>query len=309
MAISVIIPAYNAAATLAAAVNSAVASSRDGGEVIIVDDGSTDDTYRVALDLQRQNLDLVKVIQQSNRGSSAARNAGMDIASRPYQMFLDADDCLLPDGVRDLLRLGMERRAEMIIGLAIVKRAGGVVEQDADHFRGATDLERFVRSWWGVSTVLIKNGKLRWRDDMQIWEVTEFFARHLLIGCSVAYSESFVTVLDERHSEARVTHRFDHYEPLRMAMFFNRLKRDAETFGKCDPGFASAVDRFVLGSLYQAVRQGASIRDIERKIVFHPDILATYEWYRSLNMAGFCRLFGIGLGLKLFAGLARLAGR
>ena len=99
--VSVIIPCYNQARFLA----DAIASARDQRDVtidvIVVDDGSTDDTQTVA---RRCGATLVA---QTNRGVAAARNAGLHAASGEFVIFLDADDELLPDAGSsgcDLLR-------------------------------------------------------------------------------------------------------------------------------------------------------------------------------------------------------------
>jgi hypothetical protein len=90
MKISVIIPAYNAGATLREALDSVQAQNHAPHEVIVVDDGSTDDTAEIARSYQ-EVLPLV-LVQQANAGLGAARNAGMDRASGDAWAFLDADD-------------------------------------------------------------------------------------------------------------------------------------------------------------------------------------------------------------------------
>jgi hypothetical protein len=90
MKISVIIPAYNAGATLREALDSVQAQNHAPHEVIVVDDGSTDDTAEIARSYQ-EVLPLV-LVQQANAGLGAARNAGMDKATGDAWTFLDADD-------------------------------------------------------------------------------------------------------------------------------------------------------------------------------------------------------------------------
>jgi glycosyltransferase involved in cell wall biosynthesis len=90
MKISVIIPAYNAGATLREALDSVQAQNHAPHEVIVVDDGSSDDTAEIARSYQ-EVLPLV-LVQQANAGLGAARNAGMDKASGDAWAFLDADD-------------------------------------------------------------------------------------------------------------------------------------------------------------------------------------------------------------------------
>lgn len=90
--ISVVIPTYNHGAFLDEALASVFAQSAPALEVIIVDDGSIDDTAEVL----RRHAGRIRVIQQTNRGVAAARNAGAAVATRELIAFLDADDAWLP---------------------------------------------------------------------------------------------------------------------------------------------------------------------------------------------------------------------
>ena len=92
--VTVIIPAFNAASTLADAVGSALAQDcQCVTSVIIVDDGSSDDTMRIAASLADANPDFLKLVSHTgNRGPSAARNTGARLAETPWIAFLDADD-------------------------------------------------------------------------------------------------------------------------------------------------------------------------------------------------------------------------
>jgi hypothetical protein len=93
---SVIIPAFNAAATLARAVESVRAQSWPAHEIIVVDDGSTDATAEAA----RRFGNAVRLIRQPNSGVSVARNAGAAAATGDWLAFLDADDWYEPDRIR-----------------------------------------------------------------------------------------------------------------------------------------------------------------------------------------------------------------
>lgn len=93
---SVIIPAFNAVATLARAIESVRAQSWSAHEIIVVDDGSSDATAEVA----GRFGDAVRLIRQGNRGVSVARNAGAAAASGDWLAFLDADDWYAPDRLK-----------------------------------------------------------------------------------------------------------------------------------------------------------------------------------------------------------------
>ena len=90
--VSVIIPTYNRAAMVGKAIESVLTQDFTDFELIVVDDGSTDDTFRV-LD---QYGDRMAVLRQSNKGVSAARNRGIASARGELIAFIDSDDLWLP---------------------------------------------------------------------------------------------------------------------------------------------------------------------------------------------------------------------
>jgi glycosyltransferase involved in cell wall biosynthesis len=94
--VSIIIPCYNAEPWLAAALDSALAQTWPEKEIVVVNDGSRDQSLAVA---RRHQALGVQVIDQPNRGASAARNAGLRAARGAFVQFLDADDLLAPDKI------------------------------------------------------------------------------------------------------------------------------------------------------------------------------------------------------------------
>lgn len=88
---SVIIPAYNAANTLRSTIESVLSQTLADFDIFIVDDGSTDDTVRVALRIAAEDM-RVRVVSQPNEGVSSARNFGAQLAKGRLLAFLDADD-------------------------------------------------------------------------------------------------------------------------------------------------------------------------------------------------------------------------
>jgi GT2 family glycosyltransferase len=90
---SVIIPNYNNGATLGRAIASVLAQTHPAHEIIVIDDGSKDDSRAVATSFG----DKVRYVYQENAGVSAARNAGARLATGDWLAFLDADDTFLPE--------------------------------------------------------------------------------------------------------------------------------------------------------------------------------------------------------------------
>lgn len=99
--ISVIIPSYNSAHLLPRAINSVIAQTVQVMEIIVIDDGSVDETPKML----SERFPQVKCISQPNQGVSAARNHGVEEAAGEWVAFLDADDEWKPDKTRKQISL------------------------------------------------------------------------------------------------------------------------------------------------------------------------------------------------------------
>lgn len=105
--VSVVVPTYNAAAYIGMAIDSVLAQSFKDVEVIVVDDGSVDDTAAV---MSRYGPPI-RYLRQENSGVAAARNRGIKESSGRYVAFLDADDTWLPDKLqRQVAALAQDNR-------------------------------------------------------------------------------------------------------------------------------------------------------------------------------------------------------
>ncbi len=122
--ISIIIPTYNYARLLPRALDSVLGQWAADLELIVVDDGSQDDTPTVLAGYQ-QRYPQIQVLRQVNAGAAAARNAGIRLACGRFALLLDADDALLPDALSQLRAL-LVRRPD--VGLVL----GGQVSVYAD---------------------------------------------------------------------------------------------------------------------------------------------------------------------------------
>ena len=216
--ISAIIPAYNSADFIADAVASMRAQTHPVDEIIIVDDGSRDNTREVIRTLG----DDIVLIQQANAGPSAARNAGIDRARGAFIAFLDADDQWTPEKTASQLEV-FARHPDM----ALV--AADMAEVDADGRTTVASmldhhglLEQFKaldgapvpaamaaltrKNFIPTGTVLVRReavieaGRfttaIRWGEDLELW--AKIAARHPLTCLPVVH------MLRRRH-EANAT--------------------------------------------------------------------------------------------------------
>ena len=99
--ISIIVPVYNSAETIKECVNSIVAQDFTNWELLLVDDGSSDCSHDICLELAAQDKRVV-ALQQEHKGVSAARNLALDKARGTYICFVDADDTVEPDYLSSL---------------------------------------------------------------------------------------------------------------------------------------------------------------------------------------------------------------
>lgn len=145
MSAAIIIPAYNAAAFLAEATKSALTQTHSAAQVIVVDDGSTDETATVA----KEFGDAVMLLRQPNAGVSAARNFGAAQTSADWLLFLDADDRLRPYALKTLLARAAESPLGCIYGQSVDFTANGTLEKEHGScaMQGAVPLGARVAFW------------------------------------------------------------------------------------------------------------------------------------------------------------------
>ncbi|MCP5100766.1 MAG: glycosyltransferase, partial [Chloroflexi bacterium] len=142
---SVIIPAYNSATFLPQAIASVFAQDFKAYEIIIVDDGSTDNTQAVL----QPFADRIRYVLQVNAGSAAARNTGIEMARGKYIVLLDADDLLLPGKFREQVEI-LEKRPSLGLihsGWRIIDESGTTIkEMQPWHDSPVLNLETWLKN-------------------------------------------------------------------------------------------------------------------------------------------------------------------
>ncbi len=112
--VSIIVPVYNAAKSIRRCAESVLQQEYKDFELILVNDGSKDDSPAI-LDALAAQDERVKVIHQENAGASAARNHGIEAASGKYLQFMDADDWLSSDATKLMVRTAEDNQCDMVI--------------------------------------------------------------------------------------------------------------------------------------------------------------------------------------------------
>lgn len=112
--ISIIIPIYNSEKYIKRCVSSVIDQSYDKLEILLVDDGSTDNSLNICEAFAAKD-NRIKVISQNNGGVSKARNTGLRLVKGEYVMFLDSDDYMLPDMCKTMLDVLHSKQADCVI--------------------------------------------------------------------------------------------------------------------------------------------------------------------------------------------------
>lgn len=114
--ISIIVPLYNKEDSIGDTINSILSQDFDNFEILIINDGSTDDSLRIIENFEDSRI---KIFSQKNKGISFSRNRGIKEATGNWVMFLDADDKLLTDGLMQLMS-NIEDEETIVAGNFIV---------------------------------------------------------------------------------------------------------------------------------------------------------------------------------------------
>jgi glycosyltransferase involved in cell wall biosynthesis len=183
--VSVIVPTYNRASLLPAALESVLGQSHPDVEVIVIDDGSTDDTKTVV----EPFMDRVQYLETENGGPAHARNIGMRAATGRYLAFLDSDDLYLPGK--------LELQAEFMDTFPEV----GLVSTEVSAFDAHGVLEEYhLRSYHGIwqwknlsyDQVYDESGSFTWsgRDEPVPYYIGDVFP-YMLMGTLISENTVF----------------------------------------------------------------------------------------------------------------------
>jgi len=178
---SIVIPCFNRSVLLERALRSCVRQSYDDFEVIVVDDGSEEDLARVVTAMGDAR---VKYHRQDNAGVSAARNAGIDLASGEWIAFLDSDDVFRSNKLEVVKHAIDVQECDMVISRAEIFRGTGSVWATPQlNFARDDELTEFMFSRYQViptSTFVVRTrvaSEIRFDDTLSLCEDIDFIVR------------------------------------------------------------------------------------------------------------------------------------
>ncbi len=221
--VSTIIPVHNRAGLLREAVASVQAQAYQPIEIIIVDDGSTDDTPGVADSLAVGSLGAITVVHQRIAGPGLAREAGRQRARGEFIQYLDSDDLLLPEKFAlQVAGLRANPHCGVAYGHTRYRHANGRVEPQpwkGSGVRVATMFPSFLRSrWWDTPTPLYRasvcDAAGPW-SDLRLEEDWEYDCRVAALGVALHFCAAYVAEVRD-HEQGRLG-RGDALDPTRLA--------------------------------------------------------------------------------------------
>lgn len=121
--VSVIIPVYNAELHLKKCIETLLVQVLQSCEFIFINDGSTDNSQKIIEEYQKTDTRII-LINQENKGVSAARNLGLQIAKGDYIGFVDADDMVLPNHFHTLLEIAQRDNVDIVISRYFTRQKG-----------------------------------------------------------------------------------------------------------------------------------------------------------------------------------------
>lgn len=267
--VSIIVPIYNAEKYLDSCIQSVLRQTYTNWELILIDDGSTDKSGRIAEEYGFAD-ERITVFHQKNLGVSLARNQGIDEATGNYVVFLDADDELIEDCLAKTVNIAEETNADVVAGRSCENQE---LFQDRIIWTGAEALENSLKDHlftYSACAKLIRRefiGKTRFTPDIRINE-DSYFVFQLLCKQNVFVLTNDVIYFYRANSESSSRTAFSE-------KYFDILKVSDLKYKKIEEQFPQMHDlakNMLLKARMNvlrilAVRTRDEYRDVEKKLL------------------------------------------
>ena len=205
--VSVIIPAYNVDKFLGECVRSLLCQTYTNYEIIIIDDGSTDNTYVIGESLTFEST-KVKVFRQENQGVSVARNVGMQKAKGEFYVFVDADDIVAPRYIETLVFCAQKSDMGIIGFTSERKELATEVNLNNVYVNGVIENILCGSNYDGYlwnkifQKRIIENNNLKFLKNIVVWEDLLFVLQYLKNCSTIAVSNEKLYYYRNREGSA-----------------------------------------------------------------------------------------------------------
>ncbi|AMD16620.1 glycosyl transferase [Methanobrevibacter sp. YE315] len=216
--VSVIVPVYNLSEYIGNTLDSIIYQDFKNFELIVIDDGSTDNSLEIINDkLSRSNLNY-NVIHQENGGVSNARNKGIEMAKGNYLVFVDGDDYITGNHLSELYN----GKTDFSL-IQLVKKDGDKLSTPHHYSRSEISCKDFIKKELNMEipfnfcqlmykASIIKENNIRFNTDAVYGEDTEFALKALAFGDRIAISNEVTYYYIQREDSAIRTSDFKRFE-------------------------------------------------------------------------------------------------
>lgn len=195
--VSVIIPAYNCAATIRQTIQSVFEGQNIDLEIIVVNDGSTDDTEDVLKDYEQK----CRIIHTQNEGAGAARQKGLALAKGKFIQYLDADDLLMPGKLDKQMKALDASGADIAYGdwqrFTIQNEEIIAGETIKKTLAKRPELALFTADWWPPAALLLRKtltDKLKWQMQLPVIQDARYMLDASLAGARFVHTPDVVAL-------------------------------------------------------------------------------------------------------------------
>lgn len=285
--VSVIIPVYNNEAYVEKCIRSVIGQSFKELEIIIIDDGSTDQSRSILERIAEEDR-RIKLIHQENAGVAAARNAGLKEATGEYLVFVDSDDYIGKEYIQNLYQRAKDENADIVIcGLVFVDEDGNVLKTVIPR-----EYMRYKKEEWTfrISAVCSHFYRLDLWKKYDIYFFTEERGEDMPISLFFSAICDRITILQEaeyfyvQHASSAM-HNFRGLKQYRLPYCaLEHILEKVHMVGIVNsPEFYELFVLRILGTCFFQLARGASKDDMQELCNYIERILATYfpNYYRN----------------------------
>lgn len=253
--ISVIVPVYNSAEYIQTTLDSIINQDFDCYEIIVVDDGSSDNSLDLAYEKLKDTEIPHKIIHQRNSGVSVARNHGIEVSRGEYLVFVDSDDYILTDHLSNLYNLEYDFSLTQV-----VKKDGENLSNPYIYDIDEILCEKFIEmelnmqmpfNFFQLSykSSIVKDNNICFSEGVVYGEDTEFALKALSLGDKIAISNDITYYYIQHPTSAIRTTEFKRFEVVEvfenLAEFFKQNGKD----NLADLIFTSRIPKAIFGNM------------------------------------------------------------